>query len=203
MTVTRRAPASLVLSVLLLSGCSAVTYLPAPAAEDEALLASHGACGSCAVTGFADTPGEARFAARLAETGLFSSVVATTTSAIPAGTDWEIREFTVWRWDPGRRGCPDTMWLATMFSFGVIPSVRSEHVSRRFLVFRLAAGEESRVVDVGGEVTGVAGCLATPLLALPWWWTTPDSGLRAGREAELLAVELVRRGILDGCGPVP
>jgi hypothetical protein len=172
-----------------------VTLPPAPSSEDWALVRKHPKAGRCVVVA---PRYRSEFADALAATGLFESVEFRYEDVVPDGVEWIVQELDVPWVDPYGFACPDEAQLLNLVTLGISPLVRERSGRYRIGIRRVPdPGWEDRYLHVGGPVTSVGGWIALPLLLMPWRWTLPESGWRTDREAELLAVEIVKRGILD------
>jgi hypothetical protein len=202
MRIRRARPVALLAAALfVLSACAAITYPVAPTAEERAMVEAAGPHGRCAIGGAASQAERAVFAEALQETGLFDSVVAVVGPGVPPGTDWIIVVGTAPGIEARNGGCPGMPEYFNILTLGIVPIVRERDATREYFFARTEApGERSRTVSAGGTVTAIDGWVALPLQLLPWWFASSGSSARVRRDAELLAVELCRSGLLDGRG---
>jgi hypothetical protein len=192
--------AALISAAVLLPACAAITYPAAPTAEESAMVEAAGPHGRCTIAGPIPQAERAVFAEALQETGLFASVVAADRADVPPGTDWIIFVGRAPHIEPGG-GCPDAQYFLTLLTLGIVPLVRERDATRECFIARTDAPDEwSRSVSAGGAVTAIDGWVALPLHLLPWWFASSGSSARVRRDAELLAVELCRSGLLEGRG---
>lgn len=181
-----------------LAGCAAVALPDGPSAEDARVVAAHLTAGPCVVTRAGGRDGRPVFASALAATGLFERVDAVVGGELPPGAAWIVCERSAPWVDPFDNFCGDGAQVLTTLTLGIVPLVRERSSVWCIGVRRAGEPEHAdRLFYVGEPVTSIGGWIAAPLLLMPWWWTTPDSGLRADREAELIVVAIVKSGILD------
>jgi hypothetical protein len=144
----------------------------------------------------------AAFAEALQETGLFSQVLVADDD-VGGSADWKLIVGGERMIAGGSMHNPDLGVVLCMVSLGIIPAIDSGDASRDFALSRCDAANPSLIgIHVGGDVWGVGGWVALPMLAMPWWFTGPHVLERRRIEARLVAVEISRRRLLDGASTV-